>query len=38
MVKTLQEGATIENMVSLLKLEGVFLVNQYLQGELLEEV
>lgn len=36
MVKNLKEGATIKDMLDLLKSDGVFVVNQYLQGELLE--
>lgn len=36
MVKCLDQNTTIENMVSLLKRDGVFLINQYLQGEMLK--
>lgn len=38
MIKSLQEGATIQDMVDLLKTDGVFKVEDYVQGDLLADL
>ena len=38
MIKDLKEGATIHDMVDLLKTDGVFKVEKYVQGEFLQDL